>query len=264
MGRLFPARRRGGVVVTVFRPRHLSVSSVQTYLRCPAQYRARYVDRLVTPTTPPQAWGKAFHKALEALHRGEDAELAWIGAWNGYADDLRAAGQSFGPGKMHGLALLELYRERGLDGVKGEPERKFVLPFPSSKIPVPLLGYMDLPVPDERHFRDFKTSAGNSWNETKVMLEPQLHAYGWAYQRLYHHRADRALWCVFSTQRVALEVFDVQPSPDGFRAFERSAEMVWEGIVSGKYDGCGECVICSPPGEKASVNGPVFDWSLTS
>lgn len=243
-----------------FRPRHLSVSSVQTYLRCPAQYRARYVDGLVTPTTPPQAWGKAFHTALEALHRGGDAELAWIEAWNAADLDMASSGRSFGPGKVHGLALLNLYRERGLGGVIGEPERKFRLPFPSSKIPVPLLGYIDLPVPDERHFRDFKTSSSASWTVTKVALEPQLHAYGWAYQKLYHHRAERALWVVFSTRGVTLDVYEAEPSPDGFRLFELQAEAVWRGIVDGNFEGCGSCSTCAPPAEKSTTTAPSFVW----
>lgn len=251
---------KGRVAMTVFRPRHLSVSSVQLYLRCPAQYRARYVDGLVTPTTQPQAWGQAFHKALEALHRGEDAELAWIAAWNGCADNFRAAGQPFGPGKLHGLALLEAYRGQGLHGVKGEPEQKFILPFPSPKIPVPLLGYIDLVVPTERHFRDFKTSASHGWNETKVALEPQLHTYGWAYQKLYHHRAERALWVVFSTQRVAVDVYEAVPSPDGFRLFEQTAEAVWSGIVQQRFEGCGTCSLCRPKSAVVDGNAPAFVW----
>lgn len=247
--------------MTAFRPRHLSVSSVQTYMRCPAQFKARYVDRLVTPTTGPQAWGKAFHTALEALHRGQDAELAWLSAWNSHALDIRATGQPFGPSKMHGLELIELYRSLGLDVVQGEPERKFSLPFPSDKIPVPLLGFIDLSVPSERHFRDFKTTSGNSWNETKVALEPQLHAYGWAYQRLYHHRPDRALWVIFSTKTPMIDVYEAMPSPDGFRLFQMQAEATWQGIVSGNYEGCGACFVCTPPREKP-VSSTAFDWSL--
>lgn len=250
--------------MVTFRPCHLSVSAVQTYARCPAQYRARYVDRIVTPTTNPQAWGKAFHTALEALHRGQDAELAWLAAWNiAQRDALTSGMPSFGPSKLHGLELLEQFRQRGLADSTGEPERKFVLPFPSPKIPVPLLGYIDFTAPSDRHFRDYKTTSGSSWTAEKVALEHQLHVYGWAYQRIYHHRPDRALWVIFSTLTPTLEVIEGYPSPDGFRLFERQAEAVWEGIIEGKYDGCGECAICRPPDLKPA-KGPVFEWSLTS
>jgi hypothetical protein len=251
--------------MTAFRPRHLSVSSVGLYVRCPAQFRRRYVDRLVTPTTAAQATGTAFHKALEAEHRGQDSERAWIAAANDAEAILALTGQTLTMSKSHGLELLNEYRRRGLGGAKGEPERKFVLRFPSSAIPVPLLGYMDLPVPEERHFRDYKTSGMAYWTQTKVDLEPQMHAYGWAYQQLYRHRPEYALWVVFNTQRLAVDEYRALPSPDGFRLFEKQAEGTWKGIVEGRYDGCGEkaCEVCTPPTEKAS-NGPTVEWNETA
>lgn len=243
-----------------FRPRHLSVSSVALYTACPARFKQRYVDKLVTPTTAPQATGIAFHKALEAEHRGQDSERAWIVAANEAETVLAATGQTLTMSKSAGLDLLNTFREFGLGGAKGEPERKFVLPFPSSNIPVPFLGYIDLPVPGERHFRDYKTTGGATWNQTKVQLEPQLHGYGWAYQKLYRHRADYGLWVVFNTQTLTVEPFKGVPTPDGFRLFEMQAEATWQGIVAGKYDGCGECPeLCKPPVEKPS-NGPTFTW----
>lgn len=251
-------RRGCGFMTAAFRPRHLSVSSVQTYVRCAAQYKARYVDRLVTPTSMPQAWGTAFHKALEALHRGQDAEMAWIKAWNAASGAFSPA--VFMPGKMHGLELLEAFRARGLDTVKGEPEQKFVLPFPSRSIPVPLLGYIDFCAPEDRHYRDYKTTSGSSWTQTKVDLEPQVHVYGWAYQKLYRHRADRALWVIFSTVSPTITPLETVPSPDGFRLFEQTAESVWRGITEGRYEGCGECDVCNPPVEKAAGNPPAFVW----
>lgn len=241
-----------------FRPRHLSVSSVQLYLRCPAQYKARYVDRLVSPTTQPQAWGTAFHKALESLHRGEDADVAWVRAWNAASGAFPLG--AFQPGKVHGLELLEAFRQRGLDTQKGAPEQKFVLPFPSSKIPVPLFGYIDFVAPEVRQYRDYKTTAGTSWTQSKVDLEPQKDVYGWAYQKLHHHRADTALWVIFSTMAPTITVYESVPSVDGFRLFEQTAEMVWDGIVRGRYEGCGTCEVCVPPVAKSAGNPPAFVW----
>lgn len=243
----------------MFRPKHLSVSSVTLYGTCPLQFRLRYVDRLVAPTTAPQATGTAFHKALEAEHRGQDSERAWIAAWNA----VESSGLVPTMSKSHGLDLLNLYRERGYGGVRGVPERKFVLPFPSPKIPVPLLGYIDLDVPNERHYRDFKTTGGTTWTQVKVDTEAQVQAYGWAYQQLHRHRADKALWCIFSTNSLTLDVYETAPSPDGFRLFERAAEATWQGIVDGRYDGCGVCEICKPSVEKPS-NGPTVEWDETA
>lgn len=242
-----------------FRPKHLSVSSVALYAKCPAQYRQRYVERLVTPTTIPQGWGTAFHKALEALHRGEDGERAWITAFNDIDAELAASGQQLAPGKSVGLDLLDRYRSLGLDRAIGEPERMFKLPFPSPKIPVPLLGFIDLAVPGEREFRDFKTTSGTYWNAAKVALEPQVAVYGWAYQKLYHHRADRARWVIFNTQTVTIEPYETVPSPELFRVFEQQAELVWDGIVNERYEGCGTCSLCAPRVAKEAA-GPTIKW----
>lgn len=251
-------------MTAIFTPRHLSVSSVSLYIRCAQQWKQRYVDKLVTPTTAPQAWGKAFHAALEALHRGQDAELAWIAAWNAAAEGFAVTGQAFGPGKAHGLALLERFRELGLDAEDGESERKFVLPFPSGNIPVPLLGFIDFNAPQTRHYRDYKTSGGNYWNQTKVDLEPQKEAYGWAYQQINKHRAERALWVVCSTQKPIIDVYETTPSADGFRLFEKQAEAVWRGIVAQEFTGCGTCEACKPkPARAASTDGPSFIWEAT-
>jgi hypothetical protein len=243
-----------------FRPRHLSVSSVALYARCPAQWKARYVDRLVTPTSPAQATGIAFHKALEAEHLGHDSERAWIAAANGIEDALSATGQTMTMSKADGLTLLNLYRQRGLGGMRGHPERMFSLPFPSRNIPVPLLGFIDLSLPDEREYWDWKTTGGSYWTQTKVDLEPQKEVYGWAYQQLHRHRAECARWIVFNTRTLTIDVYETVSSPDGFRLFERQAEAVWQGIVEQRYDGCGMCKeLCAPPTERPS-NGPSFDW----
>jgi hypothetical protein len=251
--------------MSVFLPRHLSVSAVALYTRCPLQWRQRYVDRIATPTTAAQATGIAFHKALEAQHRGGDGALAWLTAADGVNDALTATNQTITMSKEHGLKLLNLYRDLGLDTAIGEPERMFKFAFPTPNIPVPVLGYIDLTVPSERHFRDFKTTGGTYWNATKVALEPQVAVYGWAYQQLYHHRAERALWVIFSTQKVAVDVYETAPSPDGFRLFELQAEAAWRGLSEGNYTGCGVCKeLCAPPVEKPAKPAPSFTWEEAS
>lgn len=243
-----------------FLPRHLSVSAVSLYTRCPAQWKRRYVDRVVDPSTAAQATGIAFHKALEALHRGQDGELAWLAAADEMEALLAQTSQSLTMSKEHGLKLLGAYRSLGLDRATGEPERMFRLPFPLSNIPVPLLGFIDLAVPSERQFRDFKTTSGSYWNAAKVALEPQVAVYGWAYQKLYSHRAERALWCVFSTSSVTVDVYETVPSPEAFRVFVQVAEMAWQGMKNGEYTGCGKCSLCSPRAAKVDGSAPSFVW----
>ena len=242
--------------MTAFRPRHLSVSSVSLFERCPAQWKRRYVDKLAEPTSVPMLFGSVFHKALEAEHRGQDSERALIVAWNAADAALAASGQQLHPGKAHALDLLNEYRRLGLGGKMGEPERKFVLPLPTPKVPVPVLGYIDLPIPERRRFREFKTTSTTSWNATKVSLEHQLHVYGWAYQNLYRHRPEMAEYIIFGTGNPTVEPIEAAPMPDGFRVFEKAAEGVWKAIVEQRFDGCMKCDVCKPPAE--SKAGPTL------
>lgn len=244
-----------------WRPKYLSVSSVALYVRCPLQFKTRYVERLVTPSNPPMLFGKTFHAALEAEHRGQDSEATLIAEYNRQQATLDAAGLGQMPSKMHALKLLDMYRDLGLGGRLGEPERKFVRRLPMANIPVPVLGYMDLPIPERRRLREFKTTSTASWTLTKIMLEHQLHVYGWAYQGEYHHRPECVEYVIFGTQNPTVEVIEAASSPDGLRLFEIAAEGTWRGILAGNFDGCGECDVCSPPSETPAANGsPSFVW----
>ena len=243
----------------MFRPRYLSVSAVQLYTRCPAQYRQRYVERLVTPTNKYMAFGSVFHTALEAEHRGEDSERALIAAWNTYQAILDDAQAGAMPSKTHALTLLETYREMGLGGAVGVPERKFVRRLPMANVPVPILGYVDLSIPERRRFREMKTTSGSSWTQLKVQGEHQLHVYGWDHQMTYRHRVEAAEYVIFGTVTPTVEVIEAVPSPDGLRLFEFAAEGTWAGIVAGRYDGCGTCDVCKPPTESRD-NGPMVTF----
>jgi len=247
-----------------YRPTYLSVSSVSLYVKCPAQWKARYVDKLVQPTNRYLLFGKAFHSALEAEHKGENGERELIRAWNISEAELAASGQVMAPGKAHALALLDEYKALGLGGHMGEPEKKFTLRLLDPTLP-PVLGYIDFPIPERRRFREFKTtSSATRWTPVTVQQEYQLHVYGRAYQALYSHRPAIAEYVIFRTDTVRVDVIAGEPSPDGFRMFEQAARMTWEGICAQRYDGCGECKeLCKPPVEKA-VTGPTVEWEAAS
>lgn len=226
-----------------FRPKHLSVSAVELYAKCPAQYRLRYVDKTPLPQTVAMAWGTAFHRALEAGHNGEDAELAWLQSWNDMRAELAARGETLAPNKTHGLTLLDTYMERGLMR-PGKPELKFSLSLPSGNVPVPILGFIDAVLDDE--MREYKTSRGGWWTEEKAQLAYQTHVYGWAHQRLFSRRVPMR-YVIFGTRAPSVTEYLVRPDPDILRIFDRQAQAVWQGIVEGRFDGCGECKeVCKP------------------
>ena len=216
-------------------PEHLSVSAVQTYARCPRAWERRYVDGQAEPPSAPMAFGKSFAVALEAHHRGQDADDAFVKA---HAE----SGNAY-PNAEHGLRLLELYRQRYyLDGV---PEQEFRLHLPDRKqVPVPILGYMDLERADE--VVEFKTSR-NPWTQARADAEYQSAVYGWAFRERHGRRPERVRYLVFSTRTVDVQEISTQPTGSDLRLFELAAIVAWRGIVAGKFDGCGKCVVCKPP-----------------
>lgn len=238
-----------------FRPRHLSVSAVELYAKCPAQYRLRYVDRQPMPQTVPMAWGTAFHRALEAGHNGEDVEQAWLRSWNAMRDELAARGETFVPSKSHGLELIDEFTRRGLMRL-GKSEVRFSLMLPGGNVPVPILGFIDAVLPDE--MREYKTSKGGWWTESKAQLAFQTAVYGWAHQRLYARRVPMR-YVIFGTRTPTVTEYLVTHSPDVFRLFEHTAEMVWKGVTEERFIGCGVCELCCPSDVAAGTDsGAVF------
>lgn len=218
--------------MTTFRPRHLSVSAVQSYARCPACWHRRYVERTPEPATPPMAFGKAFAEALEAHHRGGDAEAVFARA--------HAVTGVAHPGAEHGLRLLDLYRERY--SLVGTPERKFELYLPDRvQVPVPILGFLDLET--DREVVEFKTSR-NPWSEARAASEYQAAVYAWAFQRANQRRPDGVRYLIFSTRSPDVQEILVHPSGSDVRLFELAAIATWRGIVGGKFEPDRACRTC--------------------
>jgi hypothetical protein len=215
-------------------PRHLSVSSVQAYARCPLAWRRRYVDKVVVPPTPPMSFGAAFAKAMESQHKGEDADTTFARA--------HAAAKNAHPGAEHGLRLLELYRERF--NFSGVPEQKFSLYLPDRKqVPVPVLGFMDLECDNE--VVEFKTSR-NPWTQAKADAEYQSAVYGWAFLQRHQRRPHGVRYLIFSTRTVDVQEIVTHPTGSDLKLFELAATVTWKGIVNRQFDGCGKCTVCRP------------------
>lgn len=224
-------------------PKHLSVSAVQAYARCPLAWKRQYIDGVKQPPTPPMSFGLAFARAIEAQHRGQDAEATFAQA--------HAATGNASPGAEHGLRLLELYRERF--NLMGTPEQKFSLYLPDQGlVPVPILGFMDLETADE--VVEFKTSR-NPWSQSRADAEYQSAVYGWAFQRRHHRRPLSVRYLIFSTRSVDVQEIKTYPTGSDLRLFELAAIVTWRGIRSGVFPGCGRCPVCVP--ERAD-SGPLF------
>ena len=215
-------------------PRHLSVSAVQLYARCPLVWKRRYVDGVAEPPSPPMSFGLAFAKAMEAQHRGQDADTVFARA--------HAATGNAHPGAEHGLRLLELYRERF--NFTGTPEQKFSLYLPQrEQVPVPILGFMDLE--REEEVVEFKTSR-NPWTQAKADAEYQSAVYGWAFHQRHQRRPHHVRYLVFSTRTIDVQEILTYPTGSDLRLFELAAIVTWKGIKNGAFEPCGRCDVCAP------------------
>jgi hypothetical protein len=214
--------------MTAWLPKRLSVSAVECYARCPAAYERRYVHGVVDPPSPAMAFGRCMATALEALHRGQDGDVAWLRA---YAL-AQAAGEMRGaPSIQHGLALLGAYQAHGV--VQGEPEWRWELYLPDrDAVPVPLVGFLDVATPTE--VVEFKTSAA-VWDQARVDGSAQAAVYHWAYTRLKGRKPRQVRFIILHTRRVELRELVTYPTGDGLRLFQFQAAAVWRGVRAGQF-----------------------------
>lgn len=233
-------------------PKRLSVSAVEKYCRCPADYKRRYVDGVIDPPTGAMAFGRAMASALEALHRGQDAEVAFVRSYD--AEILQPQLRGAAP-LQHGLALLKRYQAHGV-GV-GEPEFKFSVYLPDREaVPVEILGYMDLATPTE--ILEFKTSAA-AWDQGRVDGSAQAALYRYAYWQVFGRKPECVRFIVLHTRRVELTEFRAYPAGPELRLFELQAAATWRGIRDAQFPPrCGKCAACgdAPP----TSQYPRLEW----
>lgn len=137
---------------------YLSISQVNMYLRCPAQYRFRYVEDHKRPPAAPMILGTSGHAALEMTHHhivdhqvpasNEQVLDSFSDKWEEIKSQVEDW-ETDKPGVMkdQGLALVRLYNDKlaptvkphvvgGMRGIEKE--------FRITVAGVPMLGYIDL------------------------------------------------------------------------------------------------------------------------
>lgn len=226
-----------------YTPRALSVSQVDLYVRCPALWHRRYVQRIHDPATGAMLFGTVMAKALEALHRGQDGEMAFI---REYAAQITGQGVTDAPSLGHGLALLGEYRKLGV--VTGEPEQKFELYLPNrDAVPVPIVGYLDVMTADS--IVEFKTTSTNGWDQARADNSLQAHVYRWAFTQLCGRKPKHVRFIIMHTRRVNVTELFTYPSGGDLYAFELQAAAVWRGIRDGQFEPkCKRCPACEAAG----------------
>jgi RecB family exonuclease len=185
-------------------PKHLSYSSISTYLQCPAKWKFRYIDKVPAPSNANLVFGSAWHKTLEEYIAGErwgsarleeiyhkrwDAQMEKEGddvIWDKTSpEETKAQGESWIANEL----TIDIDGEKStgtlapfLDTIKPQKRQnaaegenpffieEFVRLFVPG-VPVPIIGYIDV-ITDDGIPTDFKTS-GKSWNQKRAAEEMQ-------------------------------------------------------------------------------------------
>lgn len=237
--------------------KHLSVSSVTAYTRCPAGYHMERLRKSEGTPNAPLLFGKIFAKSLEALHKGDDPYVTFCEMYARADSLLSDQGKSMFIPPDHGVDLLRLYETQRY---YGDPERYFAVTLPDPRVLVPIVGYMDLATPVE--VVEFKTSRA-VWNQERVNAHPQGQVYGYAYEQEYGRKPVCVRYVVLSTKELRIDEYLATPTAEGLEAFTEDAVLAYEGITNDYFPTrCGVCEACKLERKRngKKIKGTVSDY----
>ena len=169
---------------------HISVTQLKMYLRCPLQYKFRYIDNIIIPPPSTITLGKTIHKTLEEnfsqkIKTQKDLPLEYLKDFFSDLWDIEAKETQFDkdekPGKVkdEGINLLTLYHKTHSPKIQPvSVEEEFELEFENS--PLKLKGYIDL-IDKNNTIIDHKVKS-RSMTQQDAKQDLQLTAYYLAYK----------------------------------------------------------------------------------
>ncbi len=171
--------------------KYLSPSRINTFLRCPMQYKFRYEDGLVLPPTSALTKGKTVHAGIaynyyQKRESGKDLPLLEVADYTASIFEEEEENTDWGwddpkSAKDEVITLTSLYHKEVAPQVFPVlVEEKVEVEF--ENLPYKLLGYIDL-VDADGLIRDTKT-AGRSPSPFEVENSIQLTAYVLGYRAL--------------------------------------------------------------------------------
>ena len=181
---------------------YISPSRLNLWLKCPLAFKLRYVDGVITPTSPAAFVGKVVHAALETHYRHRQLGLTMpvdtllrqlIDRWEESAAEEGVGFSSVAAEatcRRQAIELVALYvtqlpadEPRPL-AVEVTVESPLADPVTGEHLGIPLLGIMDLVLPhaDGPEIVDFKTAARSS-TTLEIVHEIQLSCYSYLFRR---------------------------------------------------------------------------------
>lgn len=213
-----------------FPQEHISVTQINMYLRCPAQYYFRYVEGLKIPPSGALTLGKSVHEAFEynysqKIDTHEDLPVEDVKEVFADVFDKGAAETQFTedekPGELKdtGVAIVDLYQRTHAPMIQPVAvEKEFTIIIPEIAEDVPLLGYIDL-VDDKQQVIDHKVYKKTP-TDNHVQTDLQLSAYALAYNYLYGGVPVKlALDCLVKTKQpkiIRMETYRTQTDINRF------------------------------------------------
>jgi RecB family exonuclease len=185
---------------------YISPSRLNLWLRCPLAWKARYIDKIRTPTTAALFVGTRVHDGLEVYYRHRQLGIAldtdavvqrvtdsWDAAVAAETIDFKSADESHQL-RDQAAALVKMYLDT-VDTQEPKPlavetslEIPLVDPDTGQDLGIPLLGVVDLILEDDHGplVIDFKTAA-KSAAPFEITHEVQLSSYAY----LFRHATAR-------------------------------------------------------------------------
>ena len=234
--------------------KHISVSQVKMFLRCPLQYKFRYIDGLKIPATGSLLLGKSIHSALEGNYSqkietkqdlpAENVLALFSDRWEKevketiFDDDEKA-----GAVKDDGIKLVTVYHQQIAPLIEPRHvEKEFNLAF--ENVSYTLKGIIDL-VDVTGTIIDHKT-AKRSMSPDDVASDIQLTCYALAYRSVFGAREKELRFDVMVRTKVPkLQQIPTTRTDGDIQRFLKILGFVSKAIQSGIFYPCEDRQTCS-------------------
>jgi DNA helicase-2/ATP-dependent DNA helicase PcrA len=194
--------REKGIKVNARLSGYVSASRLKLWLKCPLAFRLKYVDHIVTPSTPSLFLGKVVHRALEYHYsyrqRGVKLFPEFVTEridrdWHAAVEEECIAFKSIEEERelqAKATQLVTAYLAQVSEdeappiAVEERFEAPLIDPVTGEDLGIPLVGIIDLVLGDNDRaiICDFKTAARSS-SQLDVMHELQLSCYSYLFRR---------------------------------------------------------------------------------
>lgn len=230
--------------------KHLSYSSITTYLTCARKWHFRYMVKPDVLKSPNLVFGSAFHSAVEAhitereqdgvplvlrwdRHWGEQLEKEGDAvAWDKPAEEYAALGQRM---------LSDDGTRRLIEAIKpvvyeNKPAVEVKIDLHVPGVPVPIIGYIDV-IEEDGIAGDFKTSA-RSWTTKKANEELQPSFYLAALNQMGFESENRywfRYYVFVKTKQPKVQLLETTRDPGELFWLMGLIKEVWDAIEAGVF-----------------------------